>query len=250
MSCICSTALADRPGEPGVLTAIGADSAPGAHRGSGRLAAARSATAAIAAKKTMASVMLGVIEFFITHFLSYGTAVAAVLPCRRHRSARHLHALDSDGGRRPPDSGTFTGPVRPAVYGPWPWASGVRARARGVHLLSLAGPGRADRPGTGPRLGPDHIWVPRVGRRVLRPGALAAVLAGRARVRFVTRPAAMPGGWPRAVPAVFGRLCCAGAGGEANSSSATARAQRIRSTAASGWSPNSWATRWTHPKPR
>jgi hypothetical protein len=45
------------------------------------------------------------------------------------------------------------------------------------------------------------------------------------------------------------RLCCAGAGGDANSSPATARAQRIRSTAASGWSPNSWATRWAHPKP-
>ena len=77
-------------GEPGGLTAIGADSAPGAHRGSGRLAAARSATAAIAARMTMAGVMLGVIRFFITHFLSYGTAVAAVLPCRRHRPARHL----------------------------------------------------------------------------------------------------------------------------------------------------------------
>jgi hypothetical protein len=38
----------------------------------------------------MASVMLGVIKFFITHFLSYGTAVAAVLPCRRHRSAPAL----------------------------------------------------------------------------------------------------------------------------------------------------------------
>ena len=72
MSCICSTALAGAPGEPGVLTATGADSAPGAHRGPGRLAAARSATAAIAVKRTMASVMFGVIKFFITHFLSYG----------------------------------------------------------------------------------------------------------------------------------------------------------------------------------
>ena len=52
-----------------------------------------------------------------------------------------------------------------------PQAPGVRPRTRGVRLLSLAGPGRG-RPGTGQRLGPDHIWVPRVGRRVLRPGAL------------------------------------------------------------------------------
>jgi len=70
MSCICSTALAERPGEPGVLAVIGADPASGAHRGSGRLAAARSATAAMAAIRTIASVMFGVIKFFITHFLS------------------------------------------------------------------------------------------------------------------------------------------------------------------------------------
>ena len=38
MSCICLAALAGRPGELGVLSAIGADSAPDAHRGSGRLA--------------------------------------------------------------------------------------------------------------------------------------------------------------------------------------------------------------------
>ena len=67
MSCTCSAALAGRPGELGVLSAIGADSAPDAHRGSGRLAAARSATAAIAATRTMASVIFGVITFFITH---------------------------------------------------------------------------------------------------------------------------------------------------------------------------------------
>ena len=59
-------------GELGVLSAIGADPAPDAHRGSSRLAAARSATAAIAATRTMASVIFGVITFFITHFLSYG----------------------------------------------------------------------------------------------------------------------------------------------------------------------------------
>src|SRR5690349_6476286 len=72
MSCICSTALAERPGEPVALAVIGADPASGAHRGSGRLATARSAAAAIAAKRTMASVMFGVIKFFITHFLNYG----------------------------------------------------------------------------------------------------------------------------------------------------------------------------------
>jgi hypothetical protein len=103
MSCICSTALAGRPGGPGVLAVIGADSAPGAHHGSGRLAAARRATAAIAAKRTMASVMFGVIKFFITQFLSYGLrspqaclVVWAGLPGT-------YDAMDSDGGRRPPD---------------------------------------------------------------------------------------------------------------------------------------------------
>ena len=103
MSCICSTALAGRPGELGVVTAAGADPAPDAHRGSGRLAAARSATAAIAATRTMASVVFGVIKFFITHFLSHGLrspqsclAVWTGLPGT-------YDAMDSDGGRRPPD---------------------------------------------------------------------------------------------------------------------------------------------------
>ena len=102
MSCTCSAALAGRPGELGVLSAIGADSAPDAHRGSGRLAAARSATAAIAAKKTMATPMLGVIKFLIAHFLSYGLrspqsclAVWTGLPGT-------YGAMDRDGGRRPP----------------------------------------------------------------------------------------------------------------------------------------------------
>ena len=99
MSRICSAALAGRPGGPGVLSALGADPVPGARRGSGRLAAARSATPAIATKRTMASVMFGVIKFFITHFLSHGLrspqsclVVWAGLP-----------GMDSDGGRRPPD---------------------------------------------------------------------------------------------------------------------------------------------------
>ena len=102
MSCTCSAALAGRPGEPGVLTATGADPAPDAHRGSGRLAAARSATAAIAATSTMASVMFGVIKFFMMHFLSHGLrspqsclAVWTGLPGT-------YGAMDSDGGRRPP----------------------------------------------------------------------------------------------------------------------------------------------------
>src|SRR6185312_14068704 len=101
MSCICSTTPAGRPGEPGVLTAAGADP-PDAHRGSGRLAAARSATAAIAATRTRASVMFGVITFFIPHFLSHGLrspqsglAVWTGLPGT-------YGAMDSDGGRRPP----------------------------------------------------------------------------------------------------------------------------------------------------
>ena len=45
---------------------------------------------AIAAKRTMASAMAGVIEFFITRFLSYGLRSPAVLPCRLDRSPRHL----------------------------------------------------------------------------------------------------------------------------------------------------------------
>ena len=91
-----------RPGELGVLTAIGADPAPDAHRGPGRLAAARSATAAIAATRTMASVIFGIITFFITHFLSHGLrspqsclAVWTGLPGA-------YGATGSEGGRRPP----------------------------------------------------------------------------------------------------------------------------------------------------
>ena len=72
MSRACVAALAGRTGGPGVRTAFGADPAPGTWPGSGRLAAARSATAATAANRTMANVMFGVITFFITHFLSHG----------------------------------------------------------------------------------------------------------------------------------------------------------------------------------
>ena len=91
-----------RPGELDVLSATGADPAPDAHRGSGRLTAARSATAAIAATRTMVSVLFGVITFFITHFLSFGLrspqsclAVWTGLPGA-------YGAIDSGGGRRPP----------------------------------------------------------------------------------------------------------------------------------------------------
>src|SRR5258708_27293626 len=102
MSCICSTALAGRPGEPGVLTAVGADSAPGAHRGSGRLAAARSATAAIAAKRIMASVVFGVIKFFITHFLNCGLRSPQTCLVVWTGLPGTYDAVDSDGGGRPP----------------------------------------------------------------------------------------------------------------------------------------------------
>src|SRR5206468_5655629 len=136
----------------------------------------------------------------------------------------------------------------PAAYGP-AQGPGNRPRARGVRLLSLVGPGRAGRPGTGQRLGPNHIWVPRVGRRVLCPGTLAPD-PRPADADALHHPAS--GHLGRLATGGLGclrRLCRAGADGEANNSLATARAQRIRSTAASGWSPNSWATRWTHPKP-
>src|SRR5580692_7599494 len=55
---------------------------------------------------------------------------------------------------------TTCGPRTPCGARALPQAPIVRPRPRGVRLLSLAGPGRADRPGTGQRLGPDHIWIP------------------------------------------------------------------------------------------
>jgi hypothetical protein len=103
MSCICSTALAERPGEPGVLAVIGADPAPGAHRGSGRLATTRSAAAAIAAKRTMASVIFGVIKFFTTHFLNPGPRSPRASLVVGTGLPGTYDAMDRDGGRRPPD---------------------------------------------------------------------------------------------------------------------------------------------------
>jgi hypothetical protein len=104
MSCICSEALVRRPEEPGVLTATGADSAPDARRGSGRLAAARSATAAIAAKRTMASVTSGVIKFFITHFLKFGLrSPQSCLVIQTGRPAITTLWTATAGGVRPAD---------------------------------------------------------------------------------------------------------------------------------------------------
>jgi hypothetical protein len=100
------------------LTTTSRASAPGAHRGSGRLAAARSRTATIAPKRTMASVICGVIELFITHFL--------VMDCGRRRLALPSRPVcpalttlwtATAGGVRLIDE-PFTGPVRPVVYGP------------------------------------------------------------------------------------------------------------------------------------
>src|SRR6201985_1925366 len=100
MSCICSAVLAGWRGEPDILTAMGADSVAGTHRGSGRLAAARSAIAAIAASRTMASVMFGVITFFITHFLS--TGLRSPQSCLVAGPVRPActDAMNSDGGVR------------------------------------------------------------------------------------------------------------------------------------------------------
>src|ERR1044071_10045609 len=102
MSCTCLAAPAGRAGELGVLGATGADPAPDAQRGSGRLAAARSATAAMAATRTTASVMSGVIKFFITHFLSYGL--------------------------RSPQSSLAVWTGLPGTYAPWPGLRPVAGR--------------------------------------------------------------------------------------------------------------------------
>jgi hypothetical protein len=100
MSCICAATLAGRTGRLGVLTAIGADSAPGVHRGAGRLTAARSATAAIAANRTMASVTFGVTKFFITYFLRYGLRSPQSCLVVWTGLPGVYHAMDSGGGRR------------------------------------------------------------------------------------------------------------------------------------------------------
>ena len=135
----------------------------------------------------------------------------------------------------------------PAADGPFPRA-GVAPGPR-WRLLSLAGPGRSGPPGTGQRLGPDHVRVPRVGRHFLRPGALTPDPRPAGADALHHPASGHRGRLATDGVACLGRLCCAGADGEANNSPATARAQRIRFTAASGWSPNSWATRWTHPRP-
>ena len=85
-------------GRPGVRTVIGADSAQDARRGSGRLAAARSATAVLAAKGTMASAMFGVIKFFITCFLRYGLRSPQSCLVVWTGLPGTYDAMDSDGG--------------------------------------------------------------------------------------------------------------------------------------------------------
>jgi len=102
MSCICAATLAGRRGGLGVLAAIGADSAPGAHRGAGRLTASRSATAAIAANRTMASVTFGVTTFFVTHLLRYGLRSPQSCLVVWTGLPGFYDAMDSDGGRRTP----------------------------------------------------------------------------------------------------------------------------------------------------
>ena len=103
MSCICSVALAGGPRKSGGLTATGTDPAPGAHRGSGRLVAARSAAAAIAATRTMASVMFGVIKFFIMHFLSHGLRSPQSCLAVWTGPPGTYDAMDSNDRRRRPD---------------------------------------------------------------------------------------------------------------------------------------------------
>ena len=132
--------------------------------------------------------------------------------------------------------------VRHVAYGPC-------SRARGVRLLSLAG---RDEPVSRARASALARTTSR--SRASADGSSVQARSRRilglpTRMRFITRPAAMSGGWPRAVWAVF-----AGSAAQVRTMWRTAgrpphRAQRIRSAAASGWSPNSRATRWTHPKP-
>src|SRR5579862_4957955 len=99
MSCICAAALAGRHG--GWVSSP--RSAPGAHRGAGRLTAARSATAAIAANRTMASVTFGVTTFFITHLLRYGLRSPQSCLVIWTGLPGVYGAMDSDGVRRPPN---------------------------------------------------------------------------------------------------------------------------------------------------
>jgi hypothetical protein len=156
MSCICSTTLAGRLGERGVLSAIGADSAPDAHRGSGRLAVARSATAAIAATRTMASVIFGVIKSLITHFLSFGLrSRRSCLAVWTGRPGTY-GAMDCDGGRRPPDD-ELSPAGTPAADGPFP----RQAFAPGPEIAptepgwpwTIRSAGSGSAPWPGPRLG-------------------------------------------------------------------------------------------------
>jgi hypothetical protein len=93
------------------------------------------------------------------------------LPCRPDRPAGDDDAMDSDGAA----SGRQMNSHRARIPRGGRAVPGVRCspHARGVRLLSLAGPGRSGPLGTGQRLGPDHVWVPWVERKDLIPGALA-----------------------------------------------------------------------------
>src|SRR5580704_8370090 len=104
----------------------------------------------------------------------------------------------------------------PAADGPFPRA-GVAPGPR-WRLLSLAGPGRSGPPGTGQRLGPDHVRVPRVGRHFLRPGALTPDPRPVGADALHHPASGHRGRLATDGVACLGRLCCAGADGEANNS--------------------------------
>ena len=201
MSCICSTALAERPGEPGVLAVIGADPASGAHRGSGRLAAARSAAAAIAAKRTMVSVMFGVIKFFITRFLNHRLrSPQARLVVWTGRPALTTLWTATAGGVRLTDE-LSPAPVRPVMYGPLPLGPkdpgpevfGYSADSSPDEPVGRARASALARTTSGSRGSVGRSSVQARSRRILGLST---------RMRFI-RPAAISVGWPRAVPAVF-----------------------------------------------
>src|SRR5215472_14458644 len=228
-----STALAGRPGEAGgrassppvpscppvvpagrgwlrpAITVTGAAPVPGVSGGPGRLAAARSATAATASK-TRASGTFGAIRFFMALLLGYR--------------------------RRWPQScfGFWAGV--PGTDGAGPAAAGGRLRYARAHRRRLgrpAGPGGPGGPGPGQRLGPHHIGVARVVRQFLRPAALTPDprRAGTDPLHILTsRHLRRPG---TRSPGRRRRPSCAGPAA-ANTSPATPRAQRIRATAVSG----------------
>jgi hypothetical protein len=125
-------------------------------------------------------------------------------------------------------------PTGTGAHRGWESSSDTEHRSRSAIRQAACSSGGRRPPGTGQRLGPDHIGVSRVSREVLRPGtrapdpqpAGADVLHVRTS-RCLRRP-------PPSRPGRLRALSRAGPGGGTNTSPATARAQRIRSTAASG----------------